>query len=73
MGKDDKKDDKKKSGTTTKKKVGKRLADLYTVTGDKIVKKNKTCPKCGPGMFLANHKDRVVCGKCFYVEMKGKS
>jgi small subunit ribosomal protein S27Ae len=30
--------------------------------------KNRNCPKCGPGHFLANHKGRVVCGKCGYVE-----
>jgi len=28
----------------------------------------KTCPKCGPGVFLAIHKDRVHCGKCSYTE-----
>lgn len=32
--------------------------------------KNKSCPKCGPGTFLANHKDRDSCGKCGYTEKK---
>ncbi|MCA9478717.1 MAG: 30S ribosomal protein S27ae [Simkania sp.] len=32
--------------------------------------KNKSCPKCGPGIFLADHKDRVSCGKCGYTEKK---
>lgn len=32
--------------------------------------KNKSCPKCGPGVFLADHKDRVSCGKCSYSERK---
>lgn len=32
--------------------------------------KNKTCPKCGKGMFLADHKDRLSCGKCGYMEKK---
>ena len=32
--------------------------------------KNKSCPKCGPGTFLANHKDRDACGKCGYTEKK---
>jgi len=31
-------------------------------------KKNKTCPRCGPGNFLANHKTRFYCGKCHYTE-----
>ncbi|CAL1391763.1 unnamed protein product [Linum trigynum] len=24
----------------------------------------KECPKCGPGNFMADHGDRVSCGKC---------
>lgn len=31
-------------------------------------KKNKTCPRCGPGNFLADHKNRLYCGKCHYTE-----
>ena len=26
----------------------------------------------GPGMFLAAHKDRLVCGSCKYVEFTSK-
>jgi len=26
------------------------------------------CPRCGPGVTLAQHKDRVTCGKCKYSE-----
>ena len=43
----------------------------YKVEGGKI-SKAKTCPKCGPGNFLGEHKDRFHCGKCGYVEMKAK-
>lgn len=32
--------------------------------------KNKTCPKCGDGVMLAEHKDRVYCGRCHYMEKK---
>jgi ubiquitin-small subunit ribosomal protein S27Ae len=35
--------------------------------------KNKSCPKCGPGCFLAEHANRVSCGKCGYTEMKQKT
>ena len=42
---------------------------LYEVVGDKIKRKNKTCPKCGSGVFMGKHKDRWVCGKCGYTEM----
>lgn len=30
------------------------------------------CPKCGPGIFMATHKDRVSCGKCGYTEFQKK-
>lgn len=46
--------------------------EKYQIDGDKLNKKNKTCPKCGPGVFLAEHKDRLQCGKCNYIEMKKK-
>jgi len=32
----------------------------------------KSCPKCGPGVFMAEHKDRTSCGKCGYTEFKKK-
>ena len=39
----------------------------YTIEGDTL-KKGKFCPRCGPGIFLATHSDRVYCGKCKYTE-----
>lgn len=56
-----------KGGAKAKKK-GKPLSSLYTISGDKISRNNRNCPKCGPGTFLGKHKDRIVCGKCKYVE-----
>jgi len=38
----------------------------------KIKRKNKTCPKCGTGVFMAQHKDRSTCGKCSYTEFNKK-
>ena len=32
--------------------------------------KPRNCPRCGPGTFLAIHKDRATCGKCKYSEKK---
>ncbi|MFP4118807.1 MAG: 30S ribosomal protein S27ae [Candidatus Woesearchaeota archaeon] len=46
------------------------VAHLYEADGDNVKRKNKTCPKCGPGVYLAEHKDRVSCGKCSYSERK---
>jgi small subunit ribosomal protein S27Ae len=36
----------------------------------KPYKKGKTCPRCGAGVRLAEHKDRWSCGKCGYMEKK---
>jgi ubiquitin-small subunit ribosomal protein S27Ae len=36
-------------------------------------RKNKSCPKCGPGVSLAEHANRISCGKCGYTEMKQKT
>ena len=43
----------------------------YTVSGDNI-EKAPFCPKCGPGIFLAKHKDRKTCGKCGYTIFEKK-
>jgi len=45
---------------------------MYRVSGDKMERAKKTCPKCGPGMFMAAHKDRTTCGKCHYTEFAKK-
>jgi len=39
---------------------------LYKVEGGKLVRKNESCPRCGPGTFLAAYKNRKYCGKCGY-------
>ncbi len=44
--------------------------DAYKVEGDKVVRTKPVCPKCGPGVFMATHKDRVSCGRCGYTEFK---
>lgn len=41
---------------------------LYEVKEDKVVRTRRTCPECGPGVFLAKHKDRESCGRCGYTE-----
>ncbi|HEA84232.1 MAG TPA: 30S ribosomal protein S27ae [Thermodesulfobacterium geofontis] len=59
-----------------KKKKPKKLVDiksLYSVEGGSIKRTAKFCPKCGPGVFLAKHKNRLSCGKCGYTEFIKKS
>jgi small subunit ribosomal protein S27Ae len=43
---------------------------LYKVSGEKLERTSRFCPKCGPGIFMANHKDRYTCGQCNYMEKK---
>ncbi len=43
----------------------------YKVSGSKV-EKSRSCPKCGPAMFLSVHKDRVYCGSCHYMEKTSK-
>ena len=63
--------DKKKSAAPTKEASAKK--NYYSVNGDKLERVKRNCPKCGPGVFLAEHKDRVSCGKCGYTEFKNKN
>lgn len=54
-----------------KKKKGKW--NYYKIEGTKVSRLKQSCPKCGHGTFLAQHKNRVSCGKCGYSEIqKGK-
>jgi len=46
--------------------------EVFKVEGEKIIRQRKNCPKCGEGVFLADHKDRLSCGKCGYTEFKSK-
>ncbi len=54
------------------KKDSKKSSAMYEISGESITSKNRTCPKCGPGMFMGKHQDRVVCGSCGYVEYNQK-
>lgn len=51
----------KEEGKEKKKKEGRAT---------KPYKKGKHCPKCGPGVNLAEHANRSSCGKCGYYEKK---
>lgn len=70
MGKRHKHVEKESSAKGQKKKKTKiNKGKMYKIEGNKITKK-RSCPKCGGGVFLAEHKDRTSCGKCGYSEKK---
>jgi ubiquitin-small subunit ribosomal protein S27Ae len=43
---------------------------FYKVDSSKIERTKRECPRCGKGIFMADHKDRYTCGKCGYTEFK---
>jgi ubiquitin-small subunit ribosomal protein S27Ae len=45
---------------------------MYEVKDGKVTRKGQSCPRCGDGVFLASHADRLSCGKCGYTEYKKK-
>lgn len=69
MGK--KKKSNKKGKKPHKNKPTSKKYTHYIIEGNTI-KRGKICPRCGPGVFLMNAKDRVYCGKCQYSEFEAK-
>ncbi len=62
-----------KSGKKPHKKTLRiKKSAFYEVKENSVIRKRKTCVKCGAGVFMAEHKDRYTCGKCGYTEMKKK-
>ena len=60
---------KKQAAKKTKKKhVHKkeklRILKCYKVDGEKVVRLRRMCEVCPPGTFLAEHDDRLYCGRC---------
>lgn len=43
---------------------------FYEIKGEKLIRKRRFCPRCGEGVFMAEHEDRWTCGKCKYTEFK---
>lgn len=61
-----------KKGNNKNKRSAKKWK-VYEISPEgKIKRKNKVCPKCGEGVFLAKHVDRLSCGKCSYTEFLKK-
>ena len=60
----------KKGKRPHKNKPTSKKYALYKIEGDKTTK-NKNCPRCGPGVFLAKNQGRLHCGKCHYTEFTG--
>ncbi|MGP6220045.1 30S ribosomal protein S27ae [Caldiplasma sukawensis] len=46
--------------------------EIYKLENNRVVRQRRNCPRCGSGVFLAEHEDRFSCGKCGYTEFKKK-
>ncbi len=68
MGKKKKRSKERKGKKAPSKSKHKKVQIWTKYKGEK----KKFCPRCGPGVFLAEHKNRVTCGKCKYSEIKVK-
>ena len=62
---------KKKKATTKKvkkkhvhKKEKLRILKCYKIDGEKVIRLRRMCEVCPPGTFLAEHEDRLYCGRC---------
>ena len=44
--------------------------ELYEIKEGKLERKRPFCPRCGPGIFMADRGDYYYCGKCGYTVKK---
>ena len=63
-GKKKKKDTKKTKKKHHKRKVNLAILKYYKVENGKVVRLRQMCKVCPPGTFIAEHQDRLYCGRC---------
>ena len=63
-GKKKKKEVKKTKKKHVHKKVNLAILKYYKVEGEKVIRLKQMCKVCPPGTFLAEHADRLYCGRC---------
>ncbi|PCN51158.1 30S ribosomal protein S27ae [Candidatus Geothermarchaeota archaeon ex4572_27] len=62
----------KKNPKPRSKRPSPKVWTFYKVENGKLIRLRKFCPRCGPGVYLAQHPDRLACGKCGYTEFLKK-
>ncbi|NHI93960.1 MAG: 30S ribosomal protein S27ae [Candidatus Lokiarchaeota archaeon] len=49
------------------------MSRYYEISEDgTLIRKNRFCPRCGPGYFMADMYNRDVCGNCGFTDFKKK-
>ena len=61
-----------KKERTGRKHEGTKSWEYYEIKDGSVQRKRKSCPRCGPGTFLADHKNRDYCGRCGYTHFEKK-
>lgn len=59
----------KKGKKPHKNKPTSKKYTKYKIEGN-ILKRERFCPRCGPGIFLMHSNARYYCGKCGYTEFE---
>ena len=49
-----------------------KMSEIYEAKDGKVQRKREECPRCGPGVYMAEHANRTSCGKCGYTVFKKK-
>ncbi len=52
-----------------RKKEEKGVFSFYKIDGG-LIRLRTFCERCGPGYFMADHKDRFTCGNCGFTRYK---
>jgi small subunit ribosomal protein S27Ae len=52
---------------TPKNKPTSKKYTKYKIEGDTVIRE-KSCPRCGLGVFLMKASNRLYCGRCHYTE-----
>ena len=47
-----------------------KIWEKYDVSGEEVERKSESCPRCGSGVFLGDHGDRLTCGRCGFSQTK---
>ncbi len=63
---------KKKGKKEHKASKTSKKSSYYKIEGNTLTREKRSCPKCGHGVFMAEHENRYHCGKCGFSEFKKK-
>ena len=60
----------KKNPKKKAKRPSPKIWQFYKIENGALIRTHRFCPRCGRGVFMADHGDRWACGKCGFTEFK---